>query len=40
MIKTGNILRITDILKILKIEKNIKPTGFIHGKYKIICIFK
>ena len=38
--RTGNILRITDILTNFKNRIDIKPTGFIHGKYKIICIIK
>jgi len=33
--RTGNILRITDILTNFKNKGDIKPTGFIHGKYKI-----
>ena len=33
--KTGNILRITDILKNFKNRDQIKPTGFIHGKHKL-----
>ncbi len=33
--RTGNILRITDILTNLKNRDNIKPTGFIHGKEKL-----
>ena len=33
--RTGNILRITDILTNFKNRRDIKPTGFIHGKYKI-----
>ena len=33
--RTGNILRITDILTNFKNRKDLKPTGFIHGKYKI-----
>ena len=33
--RTGNILRITDILSNFKSRKNIKPIGFIHGKYKL-----
>ena len=33
--RTGNILRITDVLTNLKNRDNIKPTGFIHGKQKI-----
>ena len=33
--RTGNIMRITDILKNLKNRDEIIPTGFIHGKYKI-----
>ncbi len=33
--RTGNILRITDILTNLKNRRDINPTGFIHGKYKI-----
>ena len=33
--KTGNILRITDILKNFKNRDSIKPTGFIHGKQKL-----
>ncbi len=32
---TGNIIRITDIFKNLKNRKELIPTGFIHGKYKI-----
>ena len=33
--QTGNILRITDIFKGFKNRKDLKPTGFIHGKYKL-----
>ena len=33
--QTGNILRITDIFKGFKNRKALKPTGFIHGKYKL-----
>ena len=33
--RSGNILRITDILNNFKNRKDLKPTGFIHGKYKI-----
>ena len=33
--QTGNIIRITDILKDFKHREVIKPTGFIHGKYKL-----
>ena len=33
--RTGNILRITDILTNFKNRDNIKPTGFIHGKQKL-----
>ena len=33
--KTGNILRITDILTNFKNRDSIKPTGFIHGKQKL-----
>ena len=33
--RTGNILRITDIFTNLKNRNEIKPTGFIHGKYKL-----
>ena len=33
--RTGNIIRVTDVLKDLKKRKLIKPIGFIHGKYKI-----
>ena len=33
--RTGNILRITDVLTNLKNRDNIKPTGFIHGKQKL-----
>ena len=33
--RTGNILRITDILTGFKNRDNIKPTGFIHGKHKL-----
>ena len=33
--RTGNILRITDILTNFKDRDNIKPTGFIHGKQKL-----
>ena len=33
--KTGNILRITDILTNFKNRENIKPIGFIHGRHKI-----
>ncbi len=33
--RTGNILRITDIFTNLKNRDSIKPTGFIHGKYKL-----
>ena len=33
--RNGNIIRITDILTNFKNRKNLKPTGFIHGKYKI-----
>ncbi len=33
--RTGNILRITDILKNIKNKENVEPTGFIHCKYKI-----
>ena len=33
--RTGNILRITDILTNFKNRKDLKPTGFIHGKDKI-----
>ena len=33
--RTGNILRITDILKNFKNRDNIKPIGFIHGRHKI-----
>ena len=33
--RTGNILRITDILTNFKKRDNIKPTGFIHGKQKL-----
>ena len=33
--RTGNILRITDILTNFNNRSDIKPTGFIHGKYKI-----
>tara|TARA_Y100001970_G_scaffold273894_1_gene372776 strand:+ start:6051 stop:7322 length:1272 start_codon:yes stop_codon:yes gene_type:complete len=32
---TGNILRVTDILKNIKNRNEIRPTGFIHGKYKL-----
>ena len=32
---TGNIIRITDVLKNFKKKENIKPIGFIHGKNKI-----
>ena len=33
--QTGNILRITDIFKGFKNRKDLKPTGFIHGKFKL-----
>ena len=33
--RTGNILRITDILTNFKNRENIKPIGFIHGRHKI-----
>ena len=33
--RTGNILRITDILINFKNRKDIKPTGFIHGNQKL-----
>ena len=33
--RTGNIIRVTDVLKDFKKRKSIKPIGFIHGKYKI-----
>ncbi len=33
--RNGNIIRITDIFKNLKNKKNLKPTGFIHGKDKL-----
>tara|TARA_B100000212_G_scaffold325352_1_gene286948 strand:- start:149 stop:1420 length:1272 start_codon:yes stop_codon:yes gene_type:complete len=33
--RTGNILRITDILTNFKNRDNIKPIGFIHGRHKI-----
>ena len=33
--RTGNILRITDIFINLKNRNEIKPIGFIHGKYKL-----
>ena len=33
--RNGNIIRITDILNNFKNRKDLKPTGFIHGKYKI-----
>ncbi len=33
--RTGNILRITDILNNFKNRENIKPIGFIHGRHKI-----
>ena len=33
--RNGNIIRITDILTNFKNRKDLKPTGFIHGKYKI-----
>ena len=33
--RNGNILRITDILTNFKNRNDLKPTGFIHGKYKI-----
>ena len=33
--RTGNIIRITDILTNFKNRKVLKPTGFIHGKHKI-----
>ena len=32
---TGNIIKITDVLKNFKNKMDIKPTGFIHGKNKI-----
>jgi len=32
---TGNIIKITDVLKNFKNKMEIKPTGFIHGKNKI-----
>ena len=33
--RTGNILRITDILTNIKKRDNIKPIGFIHGRHKL-----
>ena len=33
--RTGNIIRVTDVLKNFKKRKSIKPIGFIHGKDKI-----
>ena len=33
--RTGNILRITDILSNFKNRSNVKPIGFIHGKNKL-----
>ena len=33
--RTGNILRITDILNNFKNRENIKPIGFIHGRHKL-----
>ena len=33
--KTGNIIRINDIMKTFKKRNEIRPTGFIHGKHKI-----
>ena len=33
--RTGNILRITDILTNFKNRDNIKPIGFIHGRHKL-----
>ena len=33
--RTGNILRVTDILTNFKHREIIKPTGFIHGKHKL-----
>ncbi len=33
--RTGNILRITDVLNNFKNRDNIKPTGFIHAKQKL-----
>ena len=33
--KTGNIIRINDIMQTFKKRNEIRPTGFIHGKHKI-----